>query len=169
MSNEHFYDNLLIEAASKINNEEFQEPESKRVKVNEPKMIDSTAEAKENVKQIRKYWTVPKSEFTLVPRRKRGVSRILVPYATYPYEPQLFLAHIGGTKFEYRYRTLEDLNTSLHPVIKEPSSSPKPPHVWCLQCGEAFKKSNYANSHSKNKHQNPYPAYKTSYFLKLDM
>lgn len=161
MSNEYIYKK---DAASEIRNiiytDESQKPASKRVKVKNLKMTEPTAAVK------RKFKTVPKDEFTRLPTKSRGISRILVPYAEYPYEPQLFLVHAGGGKFEYRYRTLEDLNTNLHPKIKNSSLCPKPPRVWCLQCGEAFKKSNSANSHSKNKHLNYFPAYKMSYFLK---
>lgn len=145
-----------------------QETETKIVNVIELKVMEPTAAVKELTKRIQKYWTVPKSVYNLAPRTSRGFSRILVPYA-YPYEPQLVLVHISDNKFAYRFHTLEDFSTNLQPVIKESSPTPKPPPVWCLQCGEAFKKSSYANMHSKKQHKNYYPVYKTSFFLKKDM
>lgn len=135
------------------------------------KLADSRAKTKEMAKKIQKYCTVTKSEFNLVPRSSRGVTRILVPRFPYEYEPELVLVHVGANKFEYRYHTLEDLYY-IQPlkkcIDKQSSSNPKPPAAWCLECRKAFTKCAYANSHSKKQHQNSFPVYKSSYFVKID-
>lgn len=134
-------------------------PNAKRLKTDEDaNAIEAMAG------QIPVYRTVPESESSIC----TGICNIMLPYAPYPFEPKLFLAHVSDDKFAYRFNTAEDRNTNMRCLIKQSSSHPEPPIFWCLQCGVEFGRSTTARRHSKNIHQNSKPVYKQSYFIIVD-
>lgn len=99
------------------------------------------------------YQTVCESEILNYPENRRFKCMLMVPYAPYPYEPQLRLEHAGPDKFAYRYFTEEDTNTNKRIMAIQASTSPKPPKFWCLECGISFTRSSSSYRHVKLVHK----------------
>lgn len=119
--------------------------------------------------QIAKYRTVHETELEKFPENLRGKCMIVVPYAPYPYDPQLYLEYAGDGKFVYRFRTVEDPNTNKRFLCVQSSSCPKPPKFWCLVCGVSFTRSTSVHRHMKIMHNSSYPLiYKISYYVEIE-
>lgn len=133
---------------------------AKKQKLNEnvdPNLIIAIAS------NIPKYRIVKESEMDWIEKRLLRPCLLTVPYEPYPFEPELLLCHVNGTKFAYRFDTKEDPNTNTRFCDQKGSEIPELPQFWCLQCGISFSRPWSSRRHSSRIHKVEKPVYKRVY------
>lgn len=120
----------------------------------------------ENAERVAVYRSVPSSDAGLYNSDELFSCKILVPYAHYPYEPQLVLEYVSENTFAYRFHAAADPYLNKNPMVIQASEMIKPPEAWCLECGIPFTRYTTAARHNRHIHKRETPHYIRAHYIK---